>query len=84
MSALEIKVYDEEEEVETKIIHLALRDRGSFIVLEAVDENGLHVCAGDLLYIRKNSGKIERCSSVHENIGLPLDECGRVKFNAED
>ncbi len=82
MSALEIKVYDEE--VVTKTIHLALRDSTSYIVLEAVDENGLHVCAGDLLYIRKDSGKIERCSSVHEDIGLPLDECGRVKFDAED
>ncbi len=81
MSALEVKIYGEEE---TKTFHLALRDRGSYIVLEAVDENGLHMCAGDLLYIRKDSGKIERCGSVHENIGLPLDEYGRVKFDAEN
>ena len=62
-----------------KVLRLALRvDRWADVVrLVTVDENGNRLPDGDIAAI-SNTGRFRRCRSVNRNIGLDLDDLGRI------
>jgi ribosomal protein L21E len=52
-----------------------LRQDGEATVLELVDEDGVHVSSGNLLYI-DSEGKLHLCGGVTDRYGLDLDMLG--------
>ena len=67
-----------QEKSKVENVYFNLVDKGEFVTLELVDENGNHVICGNICNIGKNSGRIGTCCNVNRELGFTLDSYGRV------
>ena len=75
-----IGVYKEIEK--SKKIYFNLKDYDDkYFCLELVDENGVHVPCGNILYIYKTTGSIHSAWNINRDIGFELDCYGSVTIN---
>ena len=70
-----------QEKSEVENVYFNLVDNGEIVTLELVDENGNHMCNGNILYIHKTTGKIHSAWSINRDIGFELDDYGCVTIN---
>lgn len=68
----------EDKEPTTPVTHLRLRQVGDTVLLEAVNEDGMQVPAGNLLTIN-SQGQITRHAYVSESLGFDLDDDRRIR-----
>lgn len=68
---------------EAPVLRLALVKRNEGVSLHAVDESGRHLNGGYLLSITPR-GQIMRSTGISKDLGLPLDNRGRLQMIWED
>lgn len=76
-------IYQETRKVEAPDhfdFYLKLEEDYLGMLLRAVDKDGGCLPCAALLRIHKD-GTMTRCGSVNKDLGLPLDEAGRVKIS---
>lgn len=75
---MNLKIYEENENVPTQPVRLQLKKMGNSIILVAVDENGDMELGGNLLQINSD-GSFHRLPGICPDLGFPLDYSGRLR-----
>lgn len=78
---MELEVYREAEPRDS-VVRLRLKPGGGCVTVEAVDENGRRVPAGNLLTFQAD-GTIHLVPGVNTGLGFQLDASGRIRPNPE-
>ncbi len=73
---MRVIVYEKNEVIEP-VLRLSLKQSGETVVLEAIDENGVHINGGNLLTIDAK-GQLLLPFGVATDLGLVLDKTGRL------
>jgi len=78
---MRIEVYEEKPKAKPeKVLRLRLVEiwwHAGVVALQAVDENGVQLPCGSLLFFYAD-GTVRRARTVNPNLGLPLDDAGRL------
>lgn len=70
--------------VKGKEIYLSFRDTGDYIAIVACDKENVLYPYGYLLRIHKETGRRYRYRHINRDLGLSLDDEGRLKFAITD
>jgi hypothetical protein len=77
---MRLEVYNAPAEIIGDVLRLRLiKSASGCVILEAVDKDGYRVQGGSILEITVGGACWRKCS-VNSNLGLCLDEAGRIKL----